>query len=65
MNQNETLPDLELVQFGGGRPALGGLEKLKARLAHLLKTLDGKDLLLRDATEQLDLDSVEPGPAEA
>ena len=58
MNRNQTLPDLELVQFGGGRAASGDMEQLKERLDQLLKTRDGKDL--RHAIEQLDLDSPTP-----
>ena len=58
MNRNETLPDLELVQFGRGRAAPGGMEQLKERLDQLLKTRDSKDL--RRAVEQLDPDSLKP-----
>lgn len=55
MNRNQTLPDLELVQLGGGRAAPGDMEQLKKRLDLLLKTCDNKDL--RHAIEQLDLNS--------
>ena len=60
MNRNEKLPDLELVQLSGGRPAPGGLEKLNERLDRLVNMLNDKDILLRDAIDELDLDFLEP-----
>ena len=54
--RNRRLPDLELVQFGGGSPTQGNLRTLTRRIEHMLEKAENRDLTAAEARSRFELD---------
>lgn len=54
--RNRRLPDLELVQFGGGSPTQGDLRMLLERIEQMVERAGNRDLTVAEARSRFELD---------